>query len=124
MLSTTHSTPSDYTIVGDSTKHQVVHADLPNGKVQLLPTYTYFLYRSETNIVEGGPQEMVLAREFEHGRVLFRTDFYGKNPDFYSAPKLNIPLKKPMRPVDTNGNIGDYVKEVTLSGYQGLLLLY
>ncbi|MEZ9794643.1 hypothetical protein AB4283_21030, partial [Vibrio splendidus] len=124
MLSTTHSTPSDYTIVGDSTKHQVVHADLPNGKVQLLPTYTYFLYRSETNIVEGGPQEMVLAREFEHGRVLFRTDFYGKNPDFYSAPKLNIPLNKPMRPIDMNGKVGEYVKEVKLGGYQGLLLLY
>ncbi|MFA0305352.1 hypothetical protein AB4543_05610 [Vibrio splendidus] len=124
MLSTTHSTPSDYTIVGDSTKHQVVHADLPNGKVQLLPTYTYFLYRSETNIVEGGPEEMVLAREFEHGRVLYRTDFYGKNRDFYSAPKLSIPLNKPMRPIDVNGNVGEYMKEVKLGGYQGLFLLY
>jgi hypothetical protein len=46
-------------------------------------------------VIEGGPQEMVVAREFEYGRVLFRTDLYCKNPDFYSAPKLNIPLKKP-----------------------------
>ncbi|MFA0310513.1 hypothetical protein BH581_05585 [Vibrio splendidus] len=124
MLSTTHSTPSDYTIVGDSTKHQVMHPDLPNGKVRLLPTYTYFLYRSETNIVQGGPEEMVLAREFEQGRVLYRTDFYGKNRDFYLVPKLSIPLNKPMRPIDANGNIGDYVNEVKLGGYQGLFLLY
>lgn len=124
MISTLNPAPNDYTIIGDSTNNHIMHPALPNGMVRLLPTYTYFAYRTDENAVEGGPQEMVVAREFEHGRVLFRTDFYGKNPDFYSAPKLNIPLKKPMRPVDTNGNIGDYVKEVTLSGYQGLLLLY
>lgn len=110
--------------LGDSTNNHIEHPAFPSGKVQLLPTDTYFAYQTDENVVECGPQEVVVAREFEYGRVLFRTDLYGKNPDFYSTPKLNIPLKKPMRPVDTNSNIGDYVKEVTLSGYQGLLLLY
>ncbi|PML56403.1 hypothetical protein [Vibrio lentus] len=124
MLSTSSPQPADYTIVGNASQEHIEHADLPNGKVQLLPTHSYFVYQSDHYAVEGGPQDMVLAREFEHGRVLYRTDFHGQNSDFYSAPKLSIPLKKPMRPVDANGDIGDYVNEVKLGGYQGLFLLY
>lgn len=124
MLSTSTPKPADYTIVGDSSQTQVTHSDLPNGGVSLLPTYTYFLYQSDEHIVEGGPKDMVLAREFEHGRVLYRTDFYGKNVDFYAAPKINIQLDKPMKPVDVNGKVGEYVDAVQISGYQGLFLLY
>jgi len=104
--------------------NEVVHADLPNGLTHLSPTYTYFLYQSERLVVAGGPEDMVLAREFDKGRVLYRTDFNGKNVSFYDASKLTITLDVPMKPVDANGNIGEYVNEIEIGGYEGLFLLY
>ncbi len=124
MLSTTTPQPADYTIVGDSSMNEMVHADLPNGMTHVLPTFTYFMYQSENRVVAGGPEDMVLAREFNNGRVLYRTDFHGKNPSFYNAEKLTITLDVPMKPVDVNGNIGEYVSEIEIGGYEGLFLLY
>ncbi|MFA0554184.1 MULTISPECIES: hypothetical protein [unclassified Vibrio] len=124
MLSTTTPQPADYTIVGDSSMNEMVHADLPNGITHVLPTFTYFMYQSENQVVAGGPEDMVLAREFSNGRVLYRTDFHGKNPSFYDAAKLTIALDVPMKPVDANGNVGDYVSEIEIGGYEGLFLLY
>ncbi|CAH7096782.1 conserved hypothetical protein [Vibrio chagasii] len=124
MLSTRTPQPEDYTIVGNTSQSQVTHQDLPNGKVSLLTTHTYFLYQSDKQVVEGGPEDMVIAREFEHGRVLYRTDFYGKNADFYAAGKISIRLDPPMKPVSANGIVGEYVDEIQIAGYQGLILLY
>ncbi|MCW0469440.1 hypothetical protein OH492_11815 [Vibrio chagasii] len=55
--------------------NEMVHQDLPDGMMAtLLPTFTYFIYQSEEQVVAGGPEDMVLAREFDHGRqVLYRT---------------------------------------------------
>ena len=124
MLSTRTPEPADYTIVGDSSMSEVVHADLPKGRTRLSPTYIYFLYQSERSVVAGGPEDMVLAREFSNGRVLYRTDFHGKNVNFYEAVKLTVTLDVPMKPVDANGNVGEYVSEIEIGGYEGLFLLY
>lgn len=124
MMSTSTPEPADYTIVGDSSMNEVVHADLPNGLTHLSPTHTYFLYQSARSVVAGGPEDMVLARGFSNGRVLYRTDFHGKNMIFYETPKLTITLDVPMKPVDENGNIGEYVTEIQIGGYEGLFLLY
>ncbi len=124
MMSTRTPEPADYTIVGDSSMNEVVHADLPNGLTHLSPTHTYFLYQSARLVVAGGPEDMVLAREFSNGRVLYRTDFHGKNMSFYETPKLTFTLDVPMKPVDENGNIGEYVTEIKMGGYEGLFLLY
>lgn len=124
MLSTRSPQPADYTIVGNAAQHHVTHQDLPNGKVPLLPTHAYFLYQSDKQVVEGGPEDMVIARDFEHGRILYRTDFYGKNPEFYTEDKVSIQLDPPMKPVSANGRVGEYVDEIQIGGYQGLILLY
>ncbi|MEZ9997078.1 hypothetical protein AB4428_02040 [Vibrio lentus] len=124
MMSTSTPEPADYTIVGDSSMNEVVHADLPSGLTHLSPTHTYFLYQSARSVVAGGPEDMVLARGFSNGRVLYRTDFHGKNMSFYETPKLTITLDVPMKPVDENGNIGEYVTEIQMGGYEGLFLLY
>ncbi|NMV21785.1 hypothetical protein HKB23_05135, partial [Vibrio parahaemolyticus] len=82
---------------------KVAHPDLPNGAIDLLPTHTYFAYHSDDMVVVHGPTEMVLAREFTKGRVLYRTDFFGKNIDYFTSPKMTIVLPEPMRPVDQDG---------------------
>ena len=124
MMSTSTPSAADYTVVGDSSMNEVVHADLPDGLAHVLPTYTYFAFRSEESVVSDGPIEMVLAREFSKGRVLYRTDFFGKSADYFTAPKITITLDKPMRPVDKDGNVGDYVSDIHIGGYEGLFLLY
>ncbi|WP_394245533.1 hypothetical protein [Vibrio astriarenae] len=124
MMSTTTPSPADYTIIGDSSMHTLIHDDLPNGAVEVSPTYTYFAHKSERNVVTGGPEEMVLAREFTNGRVLYRTDFHGKNAVYFSSAPLTVALDVPMKVVDEKGNVSDYVSEVTLRGYEGLILLY
>lgn len=124
MMSTSTPSAADYTVVGDSSMNEVVHADLPDGLAHVLPTYTYFAFRSEESVVSDGPIEMVLAREFSKGRVLYRTDFFGKSADYFTALKITITLDKPMRPVDKDGNVGDYVSDIHIGGYEGLFLLY
>lgn len=124
MLSTATPYPADYTIVGDSTMNQAAHPDLPSGMIELLPTYTYFIYQSANEVVPQGPEDMVLAREFTKGKVLYRTDFHGRNQSFYTSDKITIELDVPMRPVDAQGTVGDYVSRVELGGYEGMFLLY
>ncbi|MCZ8498590.1 hypothetical protein O9929_13280 [Vibrio lentus] len=76
-------------------KTTVRHADLPNGKVQLLPTHCYFIYQSDHYAVEGGPEDMVLAREFEHGRILYyRTDFHGQIQTLLGTGNSAFHIKK------------------------------
>ena len=117
MLST--QTPlSDYSIVGDSTSLTVVHPELPNGLLEVKPTFTYFAYQSG-QVIPGAPADMVLAREFEHGRVLYRTDFSGKSQSFYAVTPITIQLDQPMRPVLANGEVGEYVTEITVGGIKG-----
>ncbi len=124
MMSTKTPSPADYTLVGDASMNQLMHSDLPNGVIEVRPTYTYFLQRSEKEVVAGGPEEMVLAREFTKGKVLYRTDFHGKNANFYSSETVNVNLAQPMKPVLPDGTIGDYTLQVALAGYEGLILLY
>ncbi|CAM4200029.1 hypothetical protein [Vibrio agarivorans] len=124
MMSTSTPAPADYTIVGDASMQNLTHHDLPNGAISVTPTHTYFLYQSERAVVNGGPEEMVLAREYTKGRVLYRTDFFGKNSEYYSAAPITIQLDTAMRVVDATGAMSDYVNEVTLQGYEGLFLLY
>ncbi|CAK1863991.1 hypothetical protein F0248_10240 [Vibrio crassostreae] len=124
MLSTTTPQLADYSIVGDASMNEMVHADLHDGMTHVLPTFTYFMYQSENQVVAGGPEDMVLAREFDKGRVLYRTDFHGKNASFYETEKLTVVLDVPMKPVDANGNIGEYVTQIEIGGYEGLFLLY
>ncbi|MDK9760235.1 hypothetical protein KIV40_34395, partial [Vibrio sp. D173a] len=123
MLSTSTPYAADYTIVGDSAMSELIHQDLPNGMTHVLPTYTYFAYQSENQVVNGGPEEMVLARKFDKGMVLYRTDFHGRNASYFEAPAITVQLDQPMRPVDAQGNIGETVTEVEMSGYQGLILV-
>jgi len=124
MLSTSTPVPADYTIVGDASMNEMVHQDLSNGVVYVLTAFTYFIYQSEEQVVAGGPEDMVLAREFDHGRVLYRTDFHGKSTSFYETEKLTITLDVPMKPVDSDGNIGEYVNQIEIGGYEGMFLLY
>lgn len=45
-------------------------------------------------------------------------------PELYDAVKLTITLDVPMKPVDVNGNVGEYVTEIEIGGYEGRFLLY
>lgn len=123
MASTLLPNPADYTIVADSTSTQIIHQDFNGGSLGALPTFTYYMDRSNSEIVPDGPTQMVLARDFDHGMVLYRTDFFGRDSQFYDAPKITINLDSPMRPVDEHGNIGSYTNSVEIGGYQGLILL-
>lgn len=123
LMLSTRNPLSDYTVVGDSTSTSIVHADLPSGIVDILPTHTYFAYKAG-QVVPGAPADMVLAREFSNGKVLYRTSFDGKDPDFFYAVPVVIELEQPMRVMDQTGEFGEYVDQVVLKGYDGLILSY
>lgn len=74
--------------------------------------------------VPGAPADMVLARDFTNGRVLYRTSFSGKDPNFFAAAPVVINLEQPMRILDHSGVLGQYVTQVELKGYEGLILSY
>ena len=96
MLSTSTPIPADY-MVGNSTMTSVTCRS-SNG-VYLVADLYLFSAPVERNIISDGPEEMVLAREFEKGRVVYRMTFW-RNPAFFSRSKLKIELDAPMRPVE------------------------
>ncbi|MCW0469439.1 hypothetical protein OH492_11810 [Vibrio chagasii] len=56
-------------------------------------------------------------------RCCIAPDFHGKSASFYEIEKLSITLDVPMKPVDADGNIGEYVNQIEIGGYEGLFLL-
>lgn len=121
-LSTEMPKPNDYHIVGYSNQDFIT---LPNKKkIKISPSNTYFIYKNKTNKITKMPTDGVIARNFTKGKVLYRTDTFGKNKKFHQTEPIEIELNQEMKPVDTNGNVGKYTKKIKIGGYQGMILLY
>ncbi len=77
MMSTSTPEPADYTITGWFVDERS-RARRPTQwtTITLLPTQAPAFGNSSVSFSRGGgPEDMVLAREFSNGRVLYRTDF-------------------------------------------------
>ena len=115
---------SDYTVIGDSTDSVLKHAEIgESGEVSVIPSNIYYLQRSESNVVADGPAEMVLARNYNKGLVLYRTSFIGGDADFMATTSEAIELPGTYQRVATDGTLGEPITRISLAGYEGAILI-
>ncbi len=117
----------DYTVIGDSTDTVLSHPELlPDGSVPTVPSHIFYLDRAEDHPqVADAPTEMVLARTYTNGMVLYRTDIFGSNTDFMAtkSQRIILPERRYQR-VKLNGKVKrKCAHKIRLRGYEGALLL-
>ncbi|MGJ8671158.1 MAG: hypothetical protein ACSHXK_16865 [Oceanococcus sp.] len=119
----------DYTIIGDSTSTRLQHPELlPNGGVDVDPSYIFYLSREADHpVVAGVPTEAVVARLYTKGLVLYRTDFAGYSAGFRASQsgKIRLPSKGVYRRIDRSdpdNRITLPIRSIDLSGYEGAIL--
>ncbi len=115
-----------YTVLGDSDDVQLAHAEIgSDGTVDVVPSYIYYLQQSGTVAgLPGVPAEMVLARHYTRGLVLYRTATFTGNETHRTSSSGALPLPQPCRRVSADGSFGPVIEEIDLAGYQGALLRY
>ncbi|WP_152558506.1 hypothetical protein [Endozoicomonas numazuensis] len=114
---------TDYAIVGYSNQTQLVSNYFPGGLLDIEPSNLFYLQRSSREIVPGGPAEMILAREYSKGLVLYRTDFFGHNAEFQQSYSSVVQLPGLYRRVYFDGRLGEPVSSISMAGYEGAVLL-
>lgn len=115
---------SDYTVIGDTTDTVLSHAEIgESGEVSVLPSNIYYLQRSANNVVADGPAEMVLARSYTNGLILYRTSFIGGDADFMATTSESIELPGSYQRVKTDGTLGESITSISLQGYEGAILV-
>lgn len=116
------TTESDYTIIGDSADSQLVHSSFVGGSLTVIPSNLFYLWRSAEEIVPGGPTEMILAREYSRGLVLYRTDFFGHSAEFQQSISAPVVLPGWYQRVFYDGSRSEPINSISLAGYEGAIL--
>ena len=117
-----------FTVVGRSTDSYVTLPSQGNLRVDVYPTYIFYLWRSP-NSYYVVPHEAVLAREYTKGLVLYRAPagpFPGNmTRQQYVAPQNAITVQLPdvYRRVNYDGTLGPPVTEISIQGYEGIVLV-
>jgi hypothetical protein len=119
---------SGYTVIGDSTSTVLTHADIAtfeqSGTVPVVPSYLYYAWQSENTIAAGSaryPEQMILARDYTDGLVLYHLDFFGASADFMNVSH-EIELPGYYQRVNYDGSLEVASNTITLTGYEGVVL--
>jgi uncharacterized repeat protein (TIGR01451 family) len=119
-----------YTVVGDTTQTTLTNVPgSPNGTLEVIPTYVFYLWRSVSNVVGNIPEEAVLAREYTKGLVLYRARAFTPTSSAgrvsYMAPENAMTVQLPglYRRVNYDGTLGPPVTEISIRGFEGIVLV-
>jgi len=119
-----------YTVVGDTTQTTLTNVPgTPNGTLEVIPTYVFYLWRSVSNVVGNIPEEAVLAREYTKGLVLYRARAFTPTSSAgrvsYMAPENAMTVQLPglYRRVNYDGTLGPPVTEISIRGFEGIVLV-
>lgn len=115
---------SDYTVIGDSRDTKLLHPEIgEQGEVTVVPSHIYYMQRSDNEAITGAPAEMVLARNYTKGLVLFRTSFIGSSDAFMASTSEPIDLLGTYRRVQPDGTLSEPITSIVLQGYEGAILV-
>ncbi len=114
---------TDYRVIGNSGDTVLSGLTLPEQQIGVVPSYIYYLQRSDEEVVPNGPAEAILARNYTNGLVLYRTDFLGNDAEFFETSSGVVQLPGAYRRVLPGGSLGDVSNIITLSGYEGAILV-
>ncbi len=126
---TVKTTDNDYAVIGDSTQLVLTHPDIATfdqvGSVPVTPSNIYYAWQSDDKKSIGGvnfPQQMIIARDYINGLVLYHTDFFGGDPDFMSVTH-ELVLPGYYRRVNYDGTLTAATNTISLTGYEGAVLV-
>jgi len=129
LVYTTKATDNDYAVIGDSTQSVLYHPDIATtekiGSVAVTPSNIYYAWQSEETLSLGGdthPKQMIIARDYMHGLILYHLDFFGGDTDF-STVSRNIELPGYYHRVNYDGSLQAASNKISLTGYQGIILI-
>lgn len=92
----------------------------------ITPSHWFYLYRKTSLTLpwkNAVPQEAVIARQYQQGLILYYTDRHGKNKKFSEQASTTVDLPGPYRRLNANGSLGQVMNKITLTGYQGVILI-
>jgi len=126
---TAKTTDNDYAVIGDSTQLVLAHPDIATfdqvGSVPVTPSNIYYAWQSDDKKSIGGvnfPQQMIIARDYTNGLVLYHTDFFGGDPDFMSVTH-ELALPGYYHRVNYDGTLTAATNTISLTGYEGAVLV-
>ena len=126
---TAKTTNEDYAVIGDSTQLILTDPDIATfdqvGAVPVSPSNIYYAWQSEDKKSIGGvnfPQQMIIARDYTNGLVLYHTDFFGGNPDFMSITH-ELTLPGYYHRINYDGTLEAATNTISLTGYEGAVLV-
>ncbi|MCF6336785.1 MAG: hypothetical protein L3J84_02365 [Gammaproteobacteria bacterium] len=129
VMYTAKTTDEDYAVIGDSTQLILTHPDIATfdqvGAVPVTPSNIYYAWQSENKNAIAGvdfPKQMIIARDYSNGLVLYHTDFFGGNSDFMSVTH-ELTLPGYYRRVNYDGTFEDAANTISLTGYEGAVLV-
>jgi len=119
----------DYAIIGDSTQSELVHDEIATftqqGVVPVVPSNIYLAWQSVDTINIGGvahPKQMIIARDYSNGLILYHTDFFGGSSDFMNVTHdLNLPDS--YHRLNYDGTLQAANNTISLTGYEGVILV-
>ena len=109
--------------IASSTDTQIT---LNKQTLPITPSHWFYLYRKSSLTLPWQttvPQEAVIARQYQQGLILYYTDRKGKNKQFSERASVTLELPGRYRRLNANGSLSDVITTITLTGYQGIILV-
>ena len=114
---------TDNKIIATSRDNQL---SLNNKLLSIIPSHWFYLYHKRSLTLpwqNKAPQEAVIARQYQQGLILYYTDRQGKNKTFSEQAAATVELPGQYRRLNADGSLGKVINEITLTGYQGVILI-
>jgi len=124
------------TVIGTTIDNALLDTAYSFSAIPVIPTATYYLDTFATapytkiltnNLGHNFPAEVVLARQYTKGMVVFRTSFASPANDQYTqyasdANVITVNLPGYYQIVNFNGGLSSAVNQITLHGFEGVVL--
>ncbi|PKH07628.1 hypothetical protein [Moritella sp. Urea-trap-13] len=95
--------------------------------LSITPSHWFYLHQQTTSTFPWQqvqpPKTAVIARLYQQGLILYYTDLHGKNKIFGQQATTTVALPGQYRRLNADGSLGKLTDTITLTGYQGVILI-
>ncbi|QFI39482.1 hypothetical protein FR932_17365 [Moritella marina ATCC 15381] len=114
---------TDNNIIATSLDNQL---SVNKQQLSIVPSHWFYLSHKTSLTLpwqKEAPQEAVIARRYQQGLILYYTDLNGKNKTFSQQATTSVKLPGQYRLLHADGSLGQVINKITLTGYQGVILI-
>ncbi|SQD79520.1 hypothetical protein [Moritella yayanosii] len=115
---------TDNNIIATSNDSQL---SVNNQLLPITPSHWFYLHHPTASTFpwqkDKPPKTAVIARRYQQGLILYYTDRQGKNKIFSEQATTTVDLPGQYRTLNADGSLGKVIDKITLTGYQGVILI-